>query len=259
MKSFFKYIIVLLIIPLIFIILIFSLFVFFDKETFLQVLTSERTFYALKLSVLTATVVSVISVVIAIPVSYLLSRKDFYLKSFIDILLEIPLVVSPAALGAMILIFFNTKFGKYIQNNFIQIVFSVNGIIFTQFIATIGVAIRLIKSVMDEIPHRYEDIARTLGANSLQTFRTIILPLSKNGIFAAFILTWAKCIGEFGATMTVAGTTPMHTETLPIAIYLKLSSADIKGSVALILITIIIGISALVTFRYLNRKSSYYD
>ncbi len=250
-----KHIFFVALVPLIYLILIISLFTFLDQNKLVEILTSERTLYSLKLSISCASIVAITSTILAIPIAYLLSRNQFYMKNVIDTLLELPLVVSPAALGAMILIFFNTKYGKYIQDNMVQVVFSINGIIVAQVISTIGISIRLIKSVMDEIPIRYENIARTLGANSFQSFKTIMLPLSKKGIMASFILVWAKSIGEFGATITVAGTMPFYTETLPIAIYLRLSSADIEGAVVLILTIIAIGLLALSLFRFLSRKT----
>ncbi|GIV27244.1 MAG: ABC transporter permease [Bacteroidia bacterium] len=256
-KETIKYLPVIILIPAIYLMLIGSLFIYFDTEKFVEIITSKRVLFSLKLSVLTSTLVACISTLMAIPVAYILSRKNFLFKSMIDVLIEIPLVVSPAALGAMILIFFNTSVGYFFQEKFFTVVLSINGIIVAQVISTVAISIRLIKSVMDEVPKRYEQIAMTLGASAFQSFYKITLPLSIRGILASFILVWAKSIGEFGATMTVAGTMPLKTETLPIAIYLYLSSADVRGTVVLILISIIIGVISLSLFRYFTNKSFY--
>ena len=104
---------------------------------------------------------------------------------------------------------------------------------------------------------RYEAVARTLGASPFQAFTTVTLPLSKRGIYAALILSWAKALGEFGATITIAGSMAMKTETLPIAIFMRLSSAEIEGSVILILILVSIGLSILYIVRLLSRGASY--
>jgi molybdate transport system permease protein len=90
------------------------------------------------------------------------------------------------------------------------------GILLAQFITTVGIGTRLIKAAMDEIPIRYEEAAKTLGASPLKAFLTVTLPLSKQGIIASSILTWAKALGEFGATITVAGSRAMKTEPLPV-------------------------------------------
>jgi len=111
--------------------------------------------------------------------------------------------------------------------------------------------VRLLKTAYDEVPQELELVARTLGATPRRVFFTITLPLARRGLAAAFILAWAKAMGEFGATIMVAGTMAMRTETLPVAIYLRLASADIAGTVALILILIIIGLTALFAVRWL--------
>jgi molybdate transport system permease protein len=91
----------------------------------------------------------------------------------------------------------------------------------------------------------------------MQAFFTITLPLSKKGIFASIILTWAKALGEFGATITIGGTMAMKTETLPISIYMRLSNANIEETIVLILILILIGISILYIVRILFKRKPY--
>ncbi|MFN3467904.1 MAG: ABC transporter permease subunit, partial [Candidatus Brocadiales bacterium] len=120
-----------------------------------------------------------------------------------------------------------------------------------------GIATKLIKVAMDEIPRRYEEVARSLGASPVKAFFTVTLPLAKRGILAGAILTWAKALGEFGATITIAGTMPMKTETLPIAIFMRLATADIQGTVILILILIAISLPILFGVRLIFRKQLY--
>ncbi|MEM2788045.1 MAG: ABC transporter permease subunit, partial [Archaeoglobaceae archaeon] len=114
---------------------------------------------------------------------------QFFGKDVIDTLLELPMIVSPVALGAMILILSNTPLGMTIRNTGVEFVFTIYGIFLAQFATTAGIAVRLIKATMDEIPTRYEDAAKTLGASPIKVFFTIAIPLSKNGIMAAAILT----------------------------------------------------------------------
>jgi molybdate transport system permease protein len=168
------------------------------------------------------------------------------------------MIVSPVALGAMILIFFNTPAGLFVQEKGVQFVFTIYGIFLAQFITTVGIAIRLIKAAMDEIPPRYEEVARTLGASPAKAFFTVTLPLSKKGIVAASILTWAKALGEFGATITIAGSMAMKTETIPIAIFMRLANADIEGTVVLVLILIGIGLSVLYGVRLFVHGNTPY-
>ncbi|MCK8823692.1 ABC transporter permease [Fuchsiella alkaliacetigena] len=242
---------------LIYAVLIISLFYFFDIERFAEIIFSRRVLFSLRLSLITATISTLISVIIAIPAAYALSRFDFVAKDLIDTLFELPMVVSPAALGAMLLIFFNNPLGSWIQDNYIRFVFTASGIVLAQFITILGIAIRLVKAVLDEIPERYEKVARSLGSSSFNSFMTITFPLAKRGIFASGILVWAKALGEFGATITIAGTMAMQTETLPVAIFMRISVADITGAMSLILILIIVGLGTLYGVRIFWRESLY--
>lgn len=235
--------------------LILSILYFFDIDTLKESLLSQRTLFAIKLSLISASLAVSLALIIALPAGYALSRFEFRSKEAIDTLLEFPMVVSPSALGAIILIFFNNPLGEWIQNNLVTFVFSFAGIVLAQFITILGVLVRFIKSAFEQIPKELETTAKTLGATPFYSFFTVSLPLAKNGIIAGLILSWAKALGEFGATITVAGTMALKTETLPTAIYMRLETADIKGTVALIIILVTIGLSALfITKRVFKER-----
>lgn len=235
-------------------ILVVSVFYFFQPSLSLSILTSNRTLYSLGLSLFAATAATSMAIILAIPSAYALSRYDFRLKTLVDTFLELPLVVSPAALGAMVLIFFNNPAGTWINAHAGNLTFTVGGVILAQLVTVLGIAVRLIKAVMDEVPVRYEHVARSLGASPYYTFKNIVLPISKGGIISASILTWAKAFGEFGATITIAGSIPNKTETLPIAVFMRLSSADIEGTVVMILISVIIGLGILYIYKKLSHQ-----
>ena len=236
-------------------VLIISLFGFFEWKVFLDTLFSDRVLFSIRLSLFAASVVSILSVIIGLPAAYALSRYEFRGKRVIDAVLEIPMVMSPVSLGAVILIFFNTRGGEYIQDHFTIFVFEVSGIILAQFVTTAGIATRLIKTTIDEIPVRYEAVARSLGATPFKAFFTVTMPLARRGILAAVILSWAKAIGEFGATIMVAGSMAMKTETIPVAIFMRLASADISGTIVLIIILLVFGMGVLSLIRLLGVKA----
>jgi molybdate transport system permease protein len=142
------------------------------------------------------------------------------------------------------MVFFNTPLGTAIEDSLVEFVFQPAGIVLAQFTIVSALALRLMKATFDSIDPRYENVARTLGCNKLQAFFKVTLPLARNGLVAAIILTWARALGEFGATVTLVGAVRMKTETLPIAIYLSLSTADVNKAVAVILV--LIGISLIV-------------
>lgn len=235
-----------------YVLLILSLLGFFEAGNFMETLLSRRVLFSIRLSLIAATSATVMSVAIGLPSAYALSRYNFTGKRLIDTVLEMPVVLSPVSLGAVILIFFNTRIGEFIQNNIMIFVFEIAGIILAQFITTAGIATRLIKTSLDEIPVRYEAVARSLGATPFRAFITVTIPLAKKGILAAAILSWAKAIGEFGATIMVAGSMAMKTETIPIAIFMRLASADIAGTIVLIIILLILGLGVLALVRLLG-------
>jgi len=234
--------------------LILSLFYFLDISAVWEALSSRRVLFSVEISLVAATLATFFALALAIPAAYALSRHEFRGREAVDTILEFPVIVSPAALGAIILVFFSNPVGAWIQEHTLQFVFAFAGIVLAQFIAVLGIAVRFLKSAFDQVPSRYEMVARALGASPLRAFITISLPLARRGLLASGVLTWAKALGEFGATIMVAGTMAMRTETLPIAIYMRLASADVKGTVALILVLLAIGLSALYVGKLLFRE-----
>ncbi len=239
---------------LFFVIIIVSLLTYTDWKTIGSAFVAPDTLFSIKLSLATASITTILAMAIAIPVAYAISKNEFFGKSFVDSLLDLPIVISPIAIGAALLVFFNTPLGGTINNNVLRFVFSVPGIVLAQFTIVSALAIRLLKSTFDSIDMRYEQVARTLGCSKPEAFFRVVIPLARNGLIAAGILTWARAVGEFGATVTLAGATAMKTETLPISIFLSLSSANIEQAVALIVILVIISLVALLLVRLITGR-----
>ncbi|MCX5907444.1 MAG: ABC transporter permease [Deltaproteobacteria bacterium] len=243
-----------LILFLFYAVLIFSLLTFVESKGFWEVFLAADTLFAIRLSLLAATMATLLAVAIGLPAAYALSRKDFWGKKVIDTFLELPMIMSPIALGAALLIFFNTRMGEAIQAQGILFVFEFPGIVLAQFATIAGLATRLMKTALDEITPRYEAVARSLGSSAWQAFWRITFPLAFRGLVSTLILCWAKAVGEFGATVTLAGTMAFKTETMPIAIFMSLASADIRKTIILILILVGIGLSALYAVRFLEKR-----
>jgi molybdate transport system permease protein len=237
--------------------LLLSLFFFVDTKQFWEVLAHPSTLFSIRLSLIVATVATFLALIIALPAAYALSRFEFRGKRMIDTFLEIPMIMSPVALGASLLIFFNTPLGELIQNKGLYFVFEVPGIVLAQFATIAGLATRLIKAALDEISPRYEAVARSLGSSPWKAFYQITLPLAWRGVLASVILSWAKALGEFGATVTLAGAMPGKTETMPIAIFSSLASANLDKTVVLILILVFFGLGTLYAVRLAGVKRRY--
>jgi molybdate transport system permease protein len=234
-----------------------SLAWFLEPAALGALLTSRRVWFSLRLSLGAATLATALALLLALPAAYALSRHRFRGQGAVETVLEFPLIVSPAALGAALLIFFANPLGAWLQENTIHVVFTLAGVVLAQFVTILGVAVRMLKVAFDEVPHELETVARSLGAGPGHVFRTVTLPLARRGLVASLVLVWAKALGEFGATLMVAGSMAMRTETLPIAIFMRLSTADIEGTVALILLLVCLGLGALYLARRLLRSPGH--
>jgi molybdate transport system permease protein len=234
-----------------------SMVTYTDWDTLFSTLMSQEILFAIRLSLITATISTILSISVAIPVAYAISQIEFPGKDIVDTILDLPIVISPIALGAALLVFFNTPLGVAIENKVLRFVFEVPGIVLAQFTVIIALAVRLLKSTFDSIDPRYERVGRTLGCSKLEVFFRVTLPLARNGLIASGILTWARAVGEFGATVTLAGATKLKTETLPIAIFLSLATADVEKAVAVIFALIFIAAVALITLRKITGKTNH--
>jgi molybdate transport system permease protein len=215
----------------------------------------REVFFAVKLSLGTATASSLLATIIAIPVAYLLSRYRFPGKALLDTLLDLPIVLSPIALGALLLVFFRTPPGRAMEALLGPFVFEVRGIVLAQLAVVVGLAIRLLKSTFDGIDPEYEQLARTLGYDRVQVFRRVVLPMAAPGVVATLMLVWGRAIGEFGATVMLAGATTMKTETLPVAIHLNFEAADITSAMIFIAVLLALSFGVLVAVRRLHGRS----
>ena len=237
--------------------LLLSLFYFVGGKGFWDAIVNPYTLYSIRLSLIAATLATFFAILIGLPSAYALSRFDFPGKRIMDTFLEIPIIMSPMALGASFLVFFNTPLGEFVQQKGLFFVFEIPGIILAQFATIAGLATRLMKASLDEISPRYEAVARSLGSSPWQAFYKVTLPLSFKGLLASVILSWAKAMGEFGATVTVAGAMPGKTETMPVAIFTAVSSANIEKAIVLILILVAFGLLTLYTIRLTGKRFRY--
>jgi molybdate transport system permease protein len=225
-----------------------------------EIILSDEILFALRLSLVTATAASLLAMVVSVPVALALSRFDFPGKDWIDVLLDLPIILSPVAVGALLLIFFNnTAPGRFIETNIIEFSFQVPGIILAQFIVVTALAVRLLKSTFDGIDTRYENVIRTLGASRIKAVVYVVLPMAKPGIVAALVLTWARAVGEFGASVTLAGAAAFKTETLPVAIFLSFAKADVQQALVVVLCLLAIALLVLLVIRKLGRRLAYFD
>ncbi len=229
-----------------FLLLVSSQSAFFSLTDFLEQIGQKDIRSAIILSLVAATASTALAIILAIPAAYALARINFPGKRLLDTFIDLPMVLTPIALGTLILMSWNTAIGQLLSDMGLTLPFTLAGVILAQFTVVVAISVRMLKATFEQVDPRQEQVARLLGCSAFESFRHITLPLARRGIMAAIILTWARAIGEFGATVMVAGTARGQTATLPSSIYLAMSMADLPRAVTLVVI--LIGISLMVLF-----------
>ncbi|MFT4588031.1 MAG: molybdate transport system permease protein [Candidatus Binatia bacterium] len=224
---------------------------FTDKESIMAALATPEIQYSIKLSLISCTISTLLSVWVAVPIGYLMSRFEFRGKSLIDAILDIPIVLPPLVIGISLLILFNYPPFRWVSD---QVVFEVPAVILAQFMVACAFAVRTMRVTFDQISHRFEDVAMTLGCSRSQAFWKVIIPQAKHGVLAAATLAWARSLGEFGPILVFAGSTRMRTEVLPTSVYLEMQAGNTKGMLAVALIMIAAATLVLIAARLFGMK-----
>ena len=217
-----------------------------------HILTSPEIHYSIILSLLSCTVSSLLSLWVAIPCGYLMSRYQFPGKKFVDGVLDIPIVLPPLVVGISLLALFRLPPFSYISS---WVVFEIPAIILAQFMVACAFAVRTLRVTFDRIPERYEKVAMTLGASRGRAFFMVVLPQAHFGIVTALTLAWARSLGEFGPILVFAGSTSFKTEVLPTSVFLELQSGSLKGTLVVSLIMIAISTTVLITARMFGMRN----
>ncbi len=209
---------------------------FLDKEVI----------FAILLSLVTASISTIIALFIAIPTSYGL-LEEFRGRRVVESVIMLPLSMPPVALGAALLIFFsNTPLGSFLDS-IVGIVFNVPGLIVAQTFVILPLIVKALKPAFKMVDEEVVNVARTLGCDKLCLLRRIYLPLSKHALKSSSILAFTRAMGEFGASVTLAGAIRFKTETMPIAIYLTISSGEFAKASALIAVASLVAFLVIYT------------
>lgn len=157
----------------------------------------------------------------AVAVGWLLARKKFPGKTLVETIASLPLVLPPVASGLLLLWFFGRRspVGRALDAAGIEVVFTWKAVVIAMMVISFPLVARSVRAGIEQVDRRFEEIAATLGAGSFRVFRTITLPLASRGIIAGAILGFSRALGEFGATIMVAGAIPGRTQTLAVGIY----------------------------------------
>lgn len=204
--------------------------------------------YSVYLSLVTCTITTILSIWVAVPVSYLLSRHNFWGRNFLDALLDIPIILPPLVVGLSLLILFQYATGplEWLRES---VVYQVPAVVLGQFVVACAFAIRTLRATFDQLDPRHEQVALTLGCNRAQAFGWVVLPEIRPGLLTAATLAWARSLGEFGPLLVFAGATRGKTEVLSTSVFLELSIGNLTGAVAVSFIMIIAAVTVLLITR----------
>ncbi len=206
---------------------------------------------ALRLSLLTATLATLVCMVLGVPLAWLLARASFPGRRLVRALVTVPLVLPPVVGGVALLLVFGRRglIGEWLDSTFgITLSFTTAGVVVAEAFVAMPFLIIAVEGALRGADARYEEAAATLGAGRWTTFTHVTLPLVAPGVAAGAVLCWARALGEFGATITFAGNLPGQTQTMPLAVYLALET-DLEAAIVLSLLLLFVSVTILASLR----------
>ena len=206
---------------------------------------------ALRLSLLSASLATVVSIVLGVPLAWVLARSRMRGRSVLRALVTIPLVLPPVVGGVALFLVLGRQgiVGSWLDDAFgITIPFTTAAVVIAETFVAMPFLVISVEGALRAADARFEDVAATLGADRWTTFRRVTLPMVAPGVAAGAVLCWARALGEFGATITFAGNFPGTTQTMPLAVYLALQR-DPEAAIVLSLVLLAVSLATLLLLR----------
>ena len=232
-----------------------SLFLKSPLDTVLRSLYSPMVVDALKLSLSTSAVSTMIVVLLGTPLAYVNARFRYPGKEIADSLIDLPVIMPPAVAGIALLMAFGRMgiVGQHLNAIGISIAFTTLAVIIAQIFVSSPFYIRQARTSFEDVDLSIENAARTLGASRAYTFFHVILPIACNGLVSGAIMAFARSLGEFGATIMFAGNFQGRTQTMPLAIYTAMQG-DLDAALCLAIILVIISLLVIFLVKTLTRR-----
>ncbi|NUT96791.1 MAG: molybdate ABC transporter permease subunit [Saccharothrix sp.] len=206
---------------------------------------------ALVLSLVCASLATVVCVVLGVPLAWLLARSDLPGRGILRALVTVPLVLPPVVGGVALLLVLGRRglVGQYLDAWFgVSLPFTTAGVVLAEAFVAMPFLVVSVEGALRAADPRFEEAAATLGASRWLTFRRVTLPSVLPGLVAGTVLCWARALGEFGATITFAGNYPGETTTMPLAVYLALES-DPDAAIVLSVVLLVVSVGVLAGLR----------
>lgn len=264
---------------------------FTSPDHLLAALDSPAIRYAIRLSLISCSLTTILALWVAVPIGYVMARWDdagirraldraaapfesfsepWHLRPFrlvcvlirlanpklwLDAIFDIPIVLPPLVIGLALLILFQTSVLRWFEANVMPVTYAVPSIILAQFTVACAFAVRAMRATFEQINPREEAVALTLGCSRSQAFWLVVLPDARRGILTAATLAWARSLGEFGPILVFSGTTRMRTEVLPTTVYLELSFGNVEAAVAVSLLMVLAAVAVLILMRHYGGET----
>lgn len=203
---------------------------------------------ALRLSLVSSALSTLLAMWAAVPLGYLLARVPFPGRGLVELLADVPLVLPPLVIGLSLLLLSQTPVGRALSLGF-PVAYEVPAVVVAQFAVTAAYATRAARLTFAQLSPRAEEVARVLGCTRGQAFWLVTLPAARPGLVAAGTLAWARSLGEFGPVLVFAGVTRFKTEVLPTAVYLELAVGRLEAAVAVSLLLVGVAVVVLAGVR----------
>jgi molybdate transport system permease protein len=233
---------------------------FTSPAHFIDALGKAENQYAIRLTLISCTMSALLSVWIATPLGYLLSRHSFRGRWLIDTIIDIPIVLPPLVIGLSLLILFHLPVaGTTLEREFqerlgVRVTYAQPAVVLAQFAVACAFAVQTMRVTFDQIDARAEQVALTLGCRRSQAFLQIVLPQAWRGLVAALTIAWARSLGEFGPILVFAGATRMRTEVLSTTVFLELSVGQLEAAVAVSLLMVLAAMLVLGVLRLVGTR-----
>jgi sulfate/thiosulfate transport system permease protein len=218
-------------------------------------------FAALRLTIVTAVVVTIVNAAMGTLTAYVLVRFRFSGKGVLNTLIDMPFAIPTLVTGVMLVALYGPQrtLGAWLNSHGIQVIFATPGIVLALLVITYPFVIRTVQPVLMEIERGQEEAAYTLGASRWTTFRSVVLPTIAPAIVTGSLLSFARALGEFGSIVVVAGNIPGVTLTAPVYIYGQIESQNQRGASAMSIVLLALSFTLIVTVEWLQgrNRSSY--
>lgn len=211
-------------------------------------------FLSVKVAIISTTIVLLTGTLLA----HSLGTKRFFGKSVLESILLLPLVLPPTVIGFGLIVLFgsNGPLGILLEKMFgIRVFFSWIGAVIASVIVSFPLLYQSAKAAFDKVEVKWQDVARTMGASEWRVFWTITIPLAWPGILAGTILAFARGLGEFGATLMIAGYIPGKTDTIPLVIYFAVEAGQMEKAAFWVLIIVSLGLTTITSLNILGQKN----